>query len=68
MRQTAVGVGSALTAMGLPVRIGHTDTVASTTRTQHIMLEFKAPRVEIPSAASHVQFQRYPEESIEDWH
>ncbi|MGD2052528.1 MAG: hypothetical protein PVG45_00340 [Gammaproteobacteria bacterium] len=49
-----MGVGSALAATGLPVRIGHTETAASTTRSRHIMLEFKAPWVEIPPDASHV--------------
>ena len=34
----------------------------------HIMLEFAAPWVEIPSGEGHRQFDRYPDESIEQWH
>lgn len=34
----------------------------------HIMLDFKAPWVPVPSGPGHVHFARYPEESLEDWH
>lgn len=34
----------------------------------HIMLEFAASWVEIPSGERHRQFDRYPDESIEQWH
>lgn len=34
----------------------------------HIMLDFKAAWVEVPSGEGHKQFARYPDESIVDWH
>lgn len=34
----------------------------------HIMLEFAAPWVAVPSGSGHRHFQRYPDESIEQWH
>jgi len=34
----------------------------------HIMLDFKAPWVEVPTGENHQHFKRYPDESIEDWH
>jgi hypothetical protein len=34
----------------------------------HIMLDFAAPWVEVPSGPGHQQFARYPEESVEEWH
>lgn len=34
----------------------------------HIMLEFAAPWIEIPTGEGHRHFQRYPDESIEQWH
>ena len=34
----------------------------------HIMLEFAAPWVQPPTGAGHRHFQRYPDESIEQWH
>jgi len=34
----------------------------------HIMLEFAVPWVEIPSGDGHHHFDRYPNESIEQWH
>jgi len=34
----------------------------------HIMLDFKAPWVEVPTGISHLHFGRYPDESIVDWH
>lgn len=34
----------------------------------HIMLEFAAPWVEVPSGEGHRHFKRYPDESILDWH
>ncbi|WP_372399145.1 GFA family protein [Azospirillum sp. HJ39] len=34
----------------------------------HIMLEFKAPWVEVPDGPNDVRFTGYPEESLEDWH
>ena len=34
----------------------------------HIMLDFKAPWVDIPKGDNHRYFNRYPDESIEDWH
>ena len=34
----------------------------------HIMLDFAAPWVEIPRGEGHRHFQRYPDESIADWH
>ncbi len=34
----------------------------------HIMLDFKAPWVEVPTGENHQHFNRYPDESIEDWH
>ncbi|MEA3276151.1 MAG: GFA family protein [Pseudomonadota bacterium] len=34
----------------------------------HIMLDFVAPWVEVPSGEGHRHFSRYPDESIEDWH
>lgn len=36
--------------------------------TVHIMLAFAAPWIEIPSGEGHRHFQRYPDESIEQWH
>jgi len=36
--------------------------------TVHIMLEFAAPWVAVPSGAGHRHLARYPDESIEDWH
>ena len=36
--------------------------------TVHIMLEFKASWVDVPTGASHRHFVRYPDESIADWH
>lgn len=36
--------------------------------TVHIMLDFKAPWVKVPSGDSHRHFNRYPNESIVDWH
>ncbi len=34
----------------------------------HIMLDFAAPWVEIPQGKQHRHFERYPNESIIDWH
>jgi hypothetical protein len=34
----------------------------------HIMLEFKAPWVEVPTHLKDRKFQRYPRESIAGWH
>jgi hypothetical protein len=34
----------------------------------HIMLEFKVPWVKVPEGDGHQHFQRYPDESIIDWH
>ena len=34
----------------------------------HIMLEFAAPWIEIPSGEGHHHFDRFPDESIEQWH
>lgn len=34
----------------------------------HIMLDFAAPWVDIPSGKGHRRYRRYPEESIEHWH
>jgi len=34
----------------------------------HIMLDFAAPWVEVPRGEGHRHFNRYPDESIEDWH
>ena len=34
----------------------------------HIMLDFKAPWVVVPSGQGHRQFARYPDEGIIDWH
>lgn len=34
----------------------------------HIMLEFKVPWVEVPTGDGHIHFDRYPDESIVDWH
>jgi hypothetical protein len=34
----------------------------------HIMLEFKASWVEVPTGNHHRHFDRYPDESILDWH
>ena len=34
----------------------------------HIMLDFAAPWVEVPSGENHLHFQRYPDESIQQWH
>ena len=36
--------------------------------TVHIMLEFAVPWAVIPSGEGHRQFDRYPDESIEQWH
>lgn len=36
--------------------------------TVHIMLEFVAPWVDVPQGEGHRHFQRYPDESILDWH
>jgi hypothetical protein len=36
--------------------------------TVHIMTEFKAEWVEIPSGKGHTQFEKYPDKSIEVWH
>ena len=34
----------------------------------HIMLDFKAPWVDVPTGDGHRHFDRYPDESILDWH
>ena len=34
----------------------------------HIMLDFKAPWVTVPEGKGHRHFNRYPDESILDWH
>ena len=34
----------------------------------HLMLEFKAPWVPVEAGPEDKQFERYPEESIADWH
>ena len=34
----------------------------------HIMLDFKASWVKVPSGDQHRHFRRYPDESIIDWH
>jgi hypothetical protein len=34
----------------------------------HIMLDFAASWVEVPRGEGHSHFNRYPDESIEDWH
>ena len=34
----------------------------------HIMLEFAASWVEVPAGEGHCHFNRYPDESIEQWH
>ena len=34
----------------------------------HIMLDFAVPWVVVPSGEGHRHFQRYPDESIEQWH
>jgi hypothetical protein len=34
----------------------------------HIMLDFKAPWVQVPSGPGEVHFAQYPDESLEDWH
>lgn len=34
----------------------------------HIMLDFKAPWVEVPGGAKDPEFNEYPDQSIEDWH
>jgi hypothetical protein len=36
--------------------------------TVHIMLDFKAPWVSVPTGESQRHFGRYPDESILDWH
>lgn len=36
--------------------------------TVHIMMDFKADWVEVPSGPGHVQFGLYPDKSIEVWH
>jgi hypothetical protein len=35
---------------------------------QHILLEFKAPWVEVPRGKKNLRFGAFPEESIADWH
>ncbi len=34
----------------------------------HIMLDFKAPWVEVPEGVDHKHFNDLPDQSIEDWH
>lgn len=34
----------------------------------HIMLDFKAPWVEVPEGRGHRHFRRYPDEAIVEWH
>jgi len=34
----------------------------------HIMLDFAAPWVNVPSGQGHKHFKRYPDESIMEWH
>ena len=34
----------------------------------HLMLNYAAPWVEVPSGPTETHFAEYPEESIEDWH
>ena len=34
----------------------------------HIMLDFAEPWIEIPQGREHRHFERYPDESIEQWH
>ncbi|MGD8558760.1 MAG: GFA family protein [Gammaproteobacteria bacterium] len=34
----------------------------------HIMLDFAAPWVEVPTGDGHRHFQRYPDESVQQWH
>lgn len=34
----------------------------------HIMLDFKAPWVLLPTGENHRHFKRYPDQSIVDWH
>jgi hypothetical protein len=34
----------------------------------HIMLDFAAPWIEIPSGDNHRHFPRYPDESVQQWH
>ena len=36
--------------------------------TVHIMLDFTAPWVQVPQGEGHRHFQRYPDESILEWH
>jgi hypothetical protein len=36
--------------------------------TVHIMLDFRAPWVEVPKGENHRHFGRYPDESIVQWH
>lgn len=36
--------------------------------TVHIMLDFKAPWIDVPDGPGHSHFPRYPDRSIEDWH
>jgi hypothetical protein len=36
--------------------------------TVHIMLKYKPAWVDVPAGAGHVQFDEYPDESLEDWH
>ena len=36
--------------------------------TVHIMLDFKAPWVEVPTGSRQRHFRRYPDESIVEWH
>jgi hypothetical protein len=34
----------------------------------HIMLDFKASWVQVPSGPGEIHFAQYPDESLEDWH
>ena len=34
----------------------------------HIMLDFKAPWVQVPTGPGEVHFARYPDDSLDDWH
>lgn len=48
---------------------GVIDTVLPTPpETVHIMLDHKAPWVEVPTGEGHAHFPGYPDESIEEWH
>jgi len=63
---------------GQPIRVGPkwiypfasaTDSPLPTPpETVHIMLDFAAPWVDVPSGETHRHFPRYPDESILDWH